>query len=227
MDMEQGKRNYMLLVGYGRPEESEYRKRAGNFEESFRQFSLRTKAGVPLVSEHEETYRREVEAQRERRLGLFWESFPLIMRNWKTVLRYRILADIPLDSLGLVYAVKGVTLGSLVFAWRARSMRSVCPKCGGTAYFLPYIEDFFGGPWCRTDDFPEKSHVYCSDCLTDARYYDFDYDPEAACHHFRYRLERWMRSHRPAESEMIFERAMHLLKLCEVYGEPPEEILFV
>jgi len=28
----------------------------------------------------------------------------------------------------------------------------------------------------------------------------------------------------PEESEMTFERAMHLLKLSEIYGDPPKEI---
>lgn len=86
--MKKNNRNYMLLVGFGQPEESEYQKRAKFHEENFLQFTRRTRAGVPLVSEQEKIYERETEAQRERRLGLFWDSFPLIMRNWKTVLRY-------------------------------------------------------------------------------------------------------------------------------------------
>lgn len=222
--MKKNNRNYMLLVGFGQPEESEYQKRARLHEENFLQFTRRTRAGVPLVSEQEKIYERETEAQRERRLGLFWDSFPLIMRNWKTVLRYPLLSGISMDPLCLVYGMKGVTLGSLVLAWRARHMRTVCPKCGGNAHFLPYMELPFPGPWSMPEGFPEKTHVYCSDCGAETHLYDYEYDPESKCRDFRHMLEKAKRCRLPGESEMTFERAMHLLKLCEIYGDPPKEI---
>ena len=223
--MEGNKRNYVLLAGIARPEEPDRARYRWSREETYRQFTLRTQAGVPLVSEQEKIYEQEEAAQTERRLGLFWESFPLIMRNWKNVLKHPALSEIPMDPIGVVYGMKGVTLGSLVFAWRASRMCTVCPKCGGTAYFLPYVEDYFLGPWNPQDDFPEVSHVYCSDCGAEDRYYDYNYDPEATCRHFYYLLENWKRCHRPAGQGMLFETAMHLLKLCEIYGETPEEII--
>ena len=217
--MVETKRNYVLLNCFA---DTETAKSEGvsNRRETLSQYLLRAKAGVPLVSEHEIAYEKEVSAQRERRLKLFWDSFPLIMRNWKKILKNSVLSDISMDAIGVVHGIRDVTLGSLAFAWRTRCMRTVCPECRGTAYFVPYVEHPFTmscDPMGDFPDFPEKSRIYCSACGKESDLYEYEHDPQSKCRDFRLLLEKWKRCHRPAESGMLFETAMHMLKLDEIY----------
>lgn len=170
------------------------------------------------MSEHEIAYGKEEAAQRERRLKLFWDSFPLVMRNWKKILRTPGLSGMSMDPVGVVHGTGGVTLGSLVFAWRARGMRTVCPECKGTAYFIPYVEHPFTMSCDPEDEFPERCRVFCSGCGQESDIYEHGHDPQAKCRDFRLLLEKWKRCHRPAEPGTLFETAMHLLKLDEIYG---------
>ena len=223
-------RNYILLNIFPSPEESAYQKMYRNREETYRQFSARTAAGLPLVSEQEKIFEREEAERKERRLRLFWDSFPIIMRNWKKVLKYPILSNISVDPIGIVPRMRGITLGALVFAWRTSRMRCICPSCHGTAYFVPYVEDLLSRHMCATAweddehsmDFPEKCLIYCSTCGKEDHLCEREHNPEYKCRDFLWRLECWNRCHRPTDSEMIFEHAMHLLKLSEVYKEDPE-----
>lgn len=216
--MVENKHDYVLLNCFADTEKAECEE-FRNRKETLRQFSLRTKAGIPLVSEHEIAYEKEVSAQRDRRLRLFWDSFPLIMRNWKKILKTPVLSNISMDPIGVIYVMRGVTLGSLAFAWRARCMRTVCPECHGSAYFIPYVEHRFTMFCDSQDDFPEKSRICCSACGTESDLYEYEHDPRTKCYDFRLLLEKWARSHRLVKSGMVFETALHLLKLGEIYGE--------
>ena len=218
MPMEEFEHNYILLNCFAAAEKAEY-EGFRNRRETLGQYFLRTTAGVPLISEYEIAYEKEMSAQRERRLKLFWDCFPLIMRNWKKILKTPTFSNISMDPIGVVHAVRGVTLGSLAFAWRARCMRTVCPECHGTAYFVPYVEHPFLMSSDASDDFPEKSRAYCSACEKEYDLYEYEHDPQSKCRDFRLLLENWNRCHRPASSGMVFETALHLLKLGEIYGE--------
>ena len=128
------------------------------------------------------------------------------------------------ETLGQYFlrTTAGVTLGSLAFAWRAHCMRTTCPECNEDAYFIPYVEHPFTMFCSLPDDFPdfpEKSHIYCSACGKENDLYKFEHDPQSKCRDFRLLLEKWKRCHRPAESGTVFETALHLLKLDEIYGE--------
>ena len=221
MSMAETNRNYVLLNCFAAAEKAEY-EGFRNRRETLGQYFLRTTAGVPLISEHEIAYEKEVSAQRERRLKLFWDSFPLIMRNWKKILKAPAFSNISMDPIGVVHGIRGVTLGSLAFAWRAHCMRTTCPECNEDAYFIPYVEHPFTMFCSLPDDFPdfpEKSHIYCSACGKENDLYEYEHDPQSKCCDFRLLLEKWMCCHRPTESGIVFETAVHLLKLGEIYGE--------
>lgn len=215
------KRYYVLLPNYGHSKERANQDRYAPRQESFHQFTRRTSAGIPLTSEDVEIYKKEESARIERRIRLFWDSFPVIMRSWKKILKYPALSNIPLDSIGLVSCFSGITLGALVFAWRASCMRCECPQCHGEAYVIPfYIRPIFDGAFT---DFPDACPIYCSSCGEEDDLYDHEYDPRSKSDSFHFLLECWKRCCHPTYSNLLYEQALHLLRLSEVYGEDIEE----
>ena len=212
--------------------------------ENYRQFSRRTKAGLPQFSEQEGVLEKENAAiesvmfrRAKRQRKLFWEKFPLIMRNRDKILKYPILANIPIDSLRLAYATKGWTLGALVFAWGASEMRGVCPHCQAIAFYMPYTDmDDHLFPQCSCGWFgcdgerapfhyeDTSAFVRCSSCGAESDVGgDINKTPRSLHARFYWLMECWMHCHRQFKSQMTFEHAMHLLMLSEIYEEDPED----
>ena len=214
--MEQRKHNYFLLYPFINREDFENDIYHRKYPESFHQFSRRTSAGLPLNSEQEEIFNKEeaeIAAINKRRVNrryeLFWDSFPVIMRNWKKILKYPALSNISMDPLWLI-GMRGITLGALMFAWSASFMRCVCPDCQGTAYFIPFAPY----PGCS------RSFIFCSFCGKENTLYE---SADVQITQFRTLLDRWKHFCHPEESTILFERALHLLKLSEVYEEDLKE----
>lgn len=217
--------------------------------ETYRQHSLRTKAGLPQFSEQEDFLKNEnaeVEAvmsrRSQRQLKLFWENFPLIMRNRDKILKYPILANIPIDSLKLTYATKGLTLGALIFAWGASEMRCVCPHCQGNAFYMLYTEmKYLWGPSCGNDwgehegEYEDLHYedtsvfVRCSSCGEENSVSgvcgDILKTPRNLYSGFLWLIACWNHCRHHFDSKMSFEHAVHLLKLSEIYEEDPEDFL--
>lgn len=214
--MEQRKHNYFLLYPFIKHDDFENDICRRRYPESFHQFSQRTNDGLPLTSEQEELFNKEEaeiavikEKRANRRYELFWNSFPLIMRNWKKILKYPALSNISIDQQSLT-GLRGITLGALMFAWSASFMRCVCPDCQGTAYFIPFAPY----PDCS------RCYIFCSSCGKENTLYE---NEDWRIMQFRTLLERWKHFCHPAESTILFERALHLLKLSEIYEEDPKE----
>ena len=72
--------------------------------ESFRSFSKRIDADLPLVSDEEKEFEKEaqeiqavLDRRNKRRENLLWKSIPLLARNWNLFRKYPKLYNIPID----------------------------------------------------------------------------------------------------------------------------------
>ena len=235
-----------IILHIGRHDDSRDEGAYFHRNETYRQHSLRTKAGLPRFSEQEDLLKNEnaeIEAvmsrRSQRQLKLFWENFPLIMRNRDKILKYPILANIPIDSLKLTYATKGLTLGALVFAWDASDMRCVCPHCHGNAFYMPYTEmKYLWSPSCEYDWGESEGEndglryedtsvfVRCSSCGEENSISgDINKTPRYLYSGFLWRMDCWKHCCHHFDSKMSFEHAVHLLMLSEIYKDDPEDFL--
>ncbi|SOE76539.1 hypothetical protein SAMN05720781_2182 [Fibrobacter sp. UWT3] len=214
--------------------------------ETYRQYTRRTKAGLPRFSEQEDILKKEkaeinavMSRHAKRQRKLFWENFALIMRNRDKILKYPILSNIPMDSLQPSYLPKGLTLGALVFAWGASYLKGTCPRCQATAYYMPYTDmDYHLFPHCSCGWFgcegEHEDHCYedttafvrCSSCGEESEIGgDVNKTPRNLYATFYWLMDCWKHCHNQFVSKMSFEHAVHLLKLSEIYAEDPEDFL--
>lgn len=193
------------------------------------------------VSDQEKEFEEEqvqidalLKKRNKRRAKLFYESFPLIMRNWDLFRKNPGLYKVSIDFMGFggsCFDERDVfekpMLGGFVRAWRSPSFRQTCPHCHGEAYFMPFcsipimritLEDII-----KANDLPQTRFLYCSSCkkeiMRDERMFDFDRDWIKFMN-----LVRTSNSVVPSrKSGMLFEHAVHRLLSYELDKKPPQK----
>ena len=199
------------------------------------------RTGLPIVSDQENEYEKEqiqidvvLQKRNKRRTKLFYDCFPLVMRNWDLFRKNPGLYKVSIDFMKFggsdfldddVFAKP--MLGGFVRAWRSPSFRQICPHCHGEAYFMPFysfpimrftLEDIMSGK-----SLPQTRYLYCPNCkkeiMRDEKLSDFDRD----WIRFTQIVRTSNREVPSSKSGMLFERAMQRLLSYERDKRPPQK----
>ena len=196
---------------------------------------------IDITSDQEKEFEEEqvqidalLKKRNKRRTKLFYESFPLIMRNWDLFRKNPGLYKVSIDFMkfgGSDFLDDDVfekpLLGGFVRAWRSPSFRQTCPHCHGEAYFMPFcsipvmrftLEDIMSGK-----DLPQTRFLYCPSCKKEIMRDESSYDFNRDWIKFTQIVRTSNRVVPLRKSGMLFEHAMHRLLSYELDKKPPQK----
>ena len=181
------------------------------------------------VSDQEQEFEREqvqldaiFKKRNTRRTKLFYENFPLIMRNWDLFRKNPGLYKVTIDFMGFggsCFDERDVfekpLLGGFVRAWKSPSFRQTCPHCHGEAFFMPFYP--------RPFSLSPTRFLYCPNCNEEIMWGEDLFDFDRAWLKFM-GIVRTSNSVVPSrKSGMLFEHAMHRLISYELDKKPPQK----
>ena len=196
---------------------------------------------IDITSDQEKEFEEEqvqidalLKKRNKRRTKLFYESFPLIMRNWDLFRKNPGLYKVSIDFMkfgGSDFLDDDVfekpLLGGFVCAWRSPSFRQICPHCHGEAYFMPFysipvmrftLEDIMSGK-----GLPQTRFLYCPCCKKEIMRDESSYDFNRDWIKFTQIVRTSNRVVPSRKSGMLFEHAMHRLLSYELDKKPPQK----
>lgn len=184
------------------------------------------------VSDQEKEFEEEqvqidaiLQKRNKRRTKLFYECFPLIMRNWDLFRKNPGLYKVSIDFMGFGGSCfdeddvfEKPLLGGFVRAWRSPSFRQTCPRCHGEAYFMPFYP--------RPFSLSPTRFLYCPNCNEEIMWGEDLFNFDRAWIKFMNLVRTSNRVVPLRKSGMLFEHAMHRLLSYELDKKPSQKKTF-